>query len=235
VTQTQPATGRLVAICGIDASGKATQVELLATRAQAAGLTVHQISFPRYGQGFFADLIERYLRGDFADCASDVSPFLASLPYACDRWEAAGQMRQWLADGALVLCNRYVPANMAHQGSKIDDDAERRAFIAWEEQLEYETLALPRPDLHILLDVPTQVAEQMVRSRNAEAGRPDGQDIHERDSEHLARAAAVYRELAASDPQRWRVVTCAARNALLPREEIADAVWSCVDAVLYNQ
>jgi len=235
VTQTPSAAGRLVALCGIDASGKATQTDLLAARARTAGLTVHSISFPRYGQGFFADLIERYLQGEFAERAADVSPFLASLPYACDRWEAANEIRRWLAAGALVLCNRYVPANMAHQGSKIVDDAERREFIAWEERLEYEALALPRPDLHILLDVPTALAERMVRRRNAEAGRPDGQDIHERDSEHLARTAAVYRELAAADPERWRVVTCAGGDALLPREEIADSVWSCLGAVLYNR
>lgn len=222
-----------MALCGIDASGKTTQADLLATRAESEGICVRRISYPRYGEGFFGDLIERYLRGEFAQDAADVSPWLASLPYACDRWESAPALRRWIDEGALVLCNRYVPANMAHQGSKIQDEARRREFFAWEDRLEYEVFALPRPELHLLLDVPPHVAAEMVRKRNADLGRRDGQDIHERDDTHLVRTAACYRALAeGAIGGRWEVVNCVAGGNLAAPEVIAERVWKIARDVI---
>lgn len=226
--------GRLIAVCGIDASGKTTQVDLLAARLQSEGFTPRVMSFPRYGEGFFGDLIQRYLRGEFAANAADVSPYLASLPYACDRWEAAPRLREWLDASCTVLCNRYVPANLAHQGSKMATAAEREAFRQWDERLEYDVFRLPRPDLHILLDVAPEAAARLVRQRNAANGTPDGTDIHERDIAHLEATAAAYREIAASGAGRWAVIRCVDDGELLPRETIADSVWAEVHPILYN-
>jgi dTMP kinase len=225
--------GRLIAICGIDGSGKATQTALLAQRAEAAGHTVRQLSFPRYGEGFFAELIERYLRGEFAPRAADVSPYLAALPYAFDRWQAAPRLRAWLAEGCVVLCNRYVPANMAHQGSKLPSGAERRAFFEWVSELEYGVLELPRPDLHILLDVPPARAAQLVTGRRAAAGLAEAKDIHERDTGYLEATAGAYREISRAMLGRWEVVACARGGVLLSREEIAEMVWGAANGALY--
>ena len=46
----QGRTGRMIAICGIDGSGKTTQTELLAQRGEGEGYAVEQVSFPRYGE-----------------------------------------------------------------------------------------------------------------------------------------------------------------------------------------
>ncbi len=225
-----PKTGRLVAICGIDGSGKATQTELLAGRAREEGLDVREVSFPRYGQGFFADLVERYLRGDFAEQAGDVDPHLAALPYALDRWQTSGELREWLAGGSLVICNRYVPANLAHQGSKLASPDERQEFVAWIEELEYDVLGIPRPDLQVLLDVPVSVSMRLVRERAAASG--GSLDIHEEDLGHLEAAAAVYREVAARDADAWAVIPCADGQVIRPPEAIAADVWARVAAIL---
>jgi dTMP kinase len=224
--------GRLIAICGIDGSGKATQTELLAARARETGRQVQCISFPRYGQSFFADLIERYLRGEFAARAADVDPCLAALPYALDRWQAAPTIRTWLAGGCLVVCNRYVPANMAHQGSKIRQEPARRQFFAWVVELEYGVLKLPPPHLHVLLDAPPALAMELTRSRRTAAGRADAQDIHENDLDYLEATAEAYRQIAGDAPDAWAVVPCARAGAMLPREEIADGVWEAVRDLL---
>jgi dTMP kinase len=227
--------GRLVALCGIDASGKTTQTELLSRHAEAAGLSVRQVSFPRYGESFFADLIQRYLRGEFAQQAGDVSPYLAALPYACDRQQAAPQLRAWLEEGCLVICNRYVPANLAHQGSKIGDPAARRAFFNWDTQLEYDVFGLPRPDLQVLLDVPVDLALALLRGRNARNERGNDHDIHEADAAYLRTTAETYRQVAAETPGPWAVVDCAEGDRLLSAERIAEKVWANVQQVLYNK
>lgn len=224
--------GHLIAICGIDGSGKATQTALLAERAEAAGHEVKQVSFPRYGEGFFAELIERYLRGEFAARAADISPYLAALPYALDRWQAAPRLRAWLGGGCVVLCNRYVAANMAHQGSKLPSGAERRAFFEWVSELEYGILELPRPDLHILLDVPPALAAELVTGRRSGAGLAETKDIHERDMAYLEATAGAYREISRAGLGRWAVVECAPSGVLLSREEIADLVWREASNVL---
>ena len=226
--------GKLIALCGIDASGKATQTDLLSRRVEAAGFSVRQVSFPRYGEGFFADLIERYLRGEFARRAGDVSPFLAALPYACDRWQAAPLLRQWLGEGHVVLCNRYVAANLAHQGSKLASAAERAEFFAWDCRLEYEVLALPRPDLQVLLEVPMETAVRLRRERDARQGLAEGHDIHEADTAYLEATAAAYRQVAAETPGPWAVVQCAEGGRLLAPERIAELVWAEARKVLYN-
>lgn len=226
--------GRLIAICGIDGSGKTTQTALLAQRAEDEGWTVRGISFPRYGQGFFADLIERYLRGEFSARAAEVSPYLAALPYACDRWEAASQLRKWLADRCLVLCNRYVPANLAHQGSKIVDETERRAFFRWVEELEYGVFDLPRPDLHILLEMDPAQAVELLANRSRTDAPANAEDIHEGDISHLEATARTYRELAGDPSSPWAVVRCCEGESLRPPEEIAESVWDAVRKILYN-
>ncbi len=224
--------GRLVALCGIDGSGKTTQAELLARRVGDAGHTVEVISFPRYEEGFFGDLIRQYLRGDFAGRAVDVDARLAALPYACDRWEALPRLRGWLAEGKAVICNRYVPANMAHQGAKIEEAAERRSFYGWIDRLEYEVFGLPRPDLQVLLRVSPAVAVSLLRARGADARICSEEDIHESDADYLQATARAYEEVARHTRGPWAVIPCAEGSEMLPPERIAEAVWECVGPVL---
>ncbi len=246
----EPTTGRLVALCGIDGSGKATQTELLAERLEQEGHPVARIAFPRYGEGFFADLIESYLRGELEQDPRELSPYLAALPYACDRWQAVGKLNEWLAEGRVVVCDRYVAANLAYQGARLPDPRERERFLRWDEQLEYGVFGLPRPDLQLLLDVTPSVAARHLDDRRAgklaaygarEATRARGQqvlprfegyDIHEADTAYLQRTAETYRELVARDPAGWAVVRCVEQERMLTRERIAQAVWAAVAGVL---
>ena len=223
--------GRLIAICGIDGSGKTVQSALLAERAGAGGWRVETIEFPRYTEGLFGELVARYLRGEFASSAQDVSPYLAALPFACDRWQARPQLRSWLAEGAAVICNRYVSANMAHQGAKIRDRAERRRFLDWVEELEYGVFDLPRPDLHVLLDVTPAVAARLVAGKGKRAYLKESRDIHESDAAYLRDTWELYDELAA-DASDWVRVECAPGGGLLGPEQIAEEVWRAVGPVL---
>lgn len=226
--------GWLVAVCGIDGSGKTVQTQSLCERAEQEGYTAHRMEFPRYGQGFFAELVERYLRGDFGDDAGEVSPYLAALPYAGDRWEAAGTLRSWLQDGAMVVCNRYVPANVAHQGGKLDNRAERRKFRGWVHRLEYEIYDIPRPDLHLWLDMPPRAAAGLARDRTDGKRPPSGEDIHERDTEHLERTRQVYSWLAETDDS-WVRLDCARNGEPDSPRSISERIWETIKNNLLSE
>ncbi|MFW5915667.1 MAG: dTMP kinase [Planctomycetota bacterium] len=223
--------GTLIVLCGIDGSGKTAQTEMLCRRLEESERNVQYLEFPRYSEGFFGDLIARYLRGEFAPQAGEIDPYLASLPFACDRWEARPQLERWLEDGATVICNRYVSANLAHQGGKLKSPAERKRFRRWVEKMEYEVFEIPRPDLHVWLDVPAGVALRLIRGKGEREYLAGGEDIHEKDIEHLRTTRGMYKLLALNS-STWCTINCAPDGPMLSRTEIADRVWDAVETVL---
>lgn len=223
--------GVLIVLEGVDGSGKATQAKLLLRHLRAAGYKAHVLDFPRYGSGFFAKAIARYLKGELGR-AGKGDPYLVSLLYAGDRWQARDQLMRWLRAGHVVVCNRYVSANKGHQGGKITNAAERRRFFRWIDELEHDVYQLPRADMTILLDMPVETAARLVSRKDRRAyvgGRK--RDIHEADHVHQQRAAATYRYLARTE-KGWCRINCAVRGTLLSPQVIAKKVWRKVRQIL---
>ena len=216
-----PSRGEIIVLAGIDGSGKSTQSQALVSRLQADGRAVHTISYPRYEASFFGRVVRKYLNGRFGD-ASAIDPHLGALAYAADRWESLPLLNRWISEGAFVLCDRYVSANKAHQGGKIPDDEERRAFYAWIDEMEYGVYALPRPALQILLWLPVELAKDLAQAR----ARRDGiaLDDRERNVRHMIDAANAYRELTEIEPD-WVVIDCAPDGELLDAQAISDRIW----------
>src|SRR5580693_6594038 len=127
--------GTLIALEGIDGSGKRTQLELLAGAFQARGLAVYQISFPRY-ESFYGKLVGRYLNGEFGALEA-VNPHFSALLYAGDRLEAKPEMEAALGTGKFVLADRYIGSNMAHQSARMKP-SDREEFLDWLKRLEYD-------------------------------------------------------------------------------------------------
>src|SRR5690348_5943136 len=97
--------GVLVAIEGIDGSGKGTQAGELVDRAVAAGYAARLFSFPLYDGNPFSDAVSAYLNGAFGG-VEEVHPELAGLLYACDRFHALPALAAALASHDLVVCDR---------------------------------------------------------------------------------------------------------------------------------
>ena len=161
----------LVAIEGIDGAGKNTQMNRLSVRVQAAGYRVATLSFPRYSETSFSSAIATYLNRGFGDLNA-VSPYMGSLLYAGDRFESLAEIQRLLTTADLLLCDRYVPSNLAYQAAKLPE-TERGTFLSWITHIEYEVFRVPRPNLVLYMDIGVELAADWWQA-DADLYRPGG-------------------------------------------------------------
>ncbi len=211
------ARGKFIVFDGTDGSGKSTQSRLLAARLRRAGKRVAIVDFPQYRTTFFGKFLRRLLDGEFGPMGK-LNPYLTSLAYAGDRWQAKTKIEALLKKGMIVLADRYTSANMIHQGAKFSSATQRTVFLRWLKKLEFSVYRIPRPDLVLFFDVPPAVSRQMV------AGRRHRLDTAERDRKHQLAAYRQAVRLVGSEP-RWLRVPGAARGRMVPRRQVADQLW----------
>jgi dTMP kinase len=226
----RPERGIFIVLEGPDGSGKATQFKLLAARLKAVGFDVEEFDFPRYDEAS-SHFVKSYLNGDYGP-ADKVSPYTASLFYALDRFEAAPAIRRSMADGKIVLSNRYVGSNMAHQGAKLADPVEQRSFFVWEDSLEYQLLGIPRPDINIFLNVPAEIAYEMIAKKAKRNYTRLSRDEHEKDIEHLRQTVKTYKLLCQLFPKDYRAVEVSIADKMLPVTAANDKIWEAVKPLL---
>ena len=195
--------GDFVTIEGGDGSGKGTQTKLFVEYAQTAlQKEVLQLSFPSYGEPQ-AKYVERYLNGQYGE-ANDVPADLGSLPYSLDRFAKKDLIqRQLELPNGLVVSDRFTGSNLAHQGTKFENEADRRAYyeeIMW---LEWEFLGIPKPDLNMVLLVKTALAQANVDRKEKRGYTTLIRDIHEANTDHLELAKLNYEELTVLYPDTF--------------------------------
>lgn len=222
--------GILIVLEGSDGSGKGTQFNLLSERLKAAGYDVAVFDFPRYEQesSYF---VRQYLNGKFGK-ATEISPFTASLFYALDRYEASIDIRAELSAGKIVLCNRYVGSNMAHQGAKFSDPVEQRGFFVWGDNLEYEMLNIPRPDMNIFLRVPAEVSHKLIANKNKRSYTDKSHDEHEADIGYMKKSVATYDVLCQLFPKDFVAIECTKAGKLMSIPQISNLIWDKVKPLL---
>jgi dTMP kinase len=219
--------GLFIMIEGTDGSGKGTQTELLVTHLKEAGHAVEEIHFPQYGQPSAA-MVELYLNGKFGT-ADEVGPYRASIFYAVDRYAASAQIKNWLAEGKIVIANRYVGSNLGHQGGKIPDQSERQKYFDWNYDLEYNIFQIPKPTVNIILHVKPEISQKLVDQKAArEYLNGKKRDIHEDDMNHLKNAESAYLQMAEMFPE-FDLVECVEDENILPKEEIHKKVWNIIE------
>jgi dTMP kinase len=198
---TDGSRGRLIALEGIDGCGKSTQSQLLAARLDAM-LTFEPGATP--------------LGGQLRDLLLD-----AGLPPLADRAEAllmAADRAQHVAEvvvpaldaGAWVVTDRFSGSTLAYQGyGRGLDLADLARLVDW------ATAGL-HPDLTVLIEVPTHLAEQRLSRGRRDRFEALGEAFHQR-------VADGFHQLAADDPDTWTVV-----DGTGPAEDVSESVWSAV-------
>ncbi len=228
------ALGRLIAFEGIDGSGKRTQLDLLHNllAAGGAGHSVYSMAFPQY-DSWFGKMVGQFLNGDFGSLDS-VDPHFTALLYAGDRFEAKPKLQAALNNGQIVLVDRYIGSNLAHQTARVSEE-KRAAFRRWVEHLEYRIYDLPREDLIVYLRVPPREAQRLVAQKSARSYTAAKQDILEANLRHLEQASKMYDLLSLEAP--WVTIHCydSASRALRSPKDIAQEVLVAVNRVATTQ
>lgn len=214
--------GKLIVVEGTDCSGKETQTKKIVERCEKKGIKVYNYSFPRYdtptgkivggpylGKSYICD-------GWFSEGATNVDALVASAYYAADRRYNIKEIIEHLNNGDIVLLDRYVESNMAHQGGKLETKEERQKMYEKLDELEFGIMELPRPDAVIFLYMPSPYAAILRQ------GRAEAADQLERDMEHLAKAEQAYLEL--TEKYGYIKIDCVKDDVIRTIDDINDEV-----------
>jgi len=231
---TNPHPGKFIVFEGIDGSGKSTQTKLLIKSFKKEGYKVAFIDFPQHGQKS-AGLVDEYLVGKYGT-VNKVSPYQASIFYACDRYAASFKIRDWLKKGRIVIADRYIGSNIGHQGSKIKSIKERKKFFKWLYNLEYKIFKIPKPNLNLILKVPPRIGQSLlgkITDQNKKTKKKiylgeRKSDIHEKNLVHLINTEKAYLHVAKEFPKDFKIIECFRNGKLLPPEIVHQEIWKIV-------
>jgi dTMP kinase len=171
--------GMLIAIEGVDQSGKETQTQRLRERLREGGHKARLLSFPDYGTSI-GEEIARALQGE-----REYGPDVMQLLFVANRHERREAILEWIAGGLILVCDRYRASTIAY-GEALGLDA------TWLEDIQRH---LPKADLTIFIDIEPATAAKR---------KAHGRDRYESDLSLLERVRASYQRQAA-DPNWVRV------------------------------
>jgi dTMP kinase len=167
-----PMTGLIIAFEGLDQSGKQTQAERVREYVTGRGRECRLLSFPDYDTAIGTE-ISKALHGE-----RDYDPDVMQLMYVANRYERRRDIARWMAEGVVLVCDRYLASSIAYGEAQGLDPAWLRDIQRF----------LPQPGLTILLDIAPETA---VHRKAA------NRDRYERDLALLSRVRDSYRRQAA--------------------------------------
>ena len=209
----------VIAFEGIDGSGKTVQMQRLAKRLTERGMRVETRSFPAYGS-FFGREIGCMLSGSEGVTADQVDHKSMALWFALDRFDQFRDYREGEAD--VLLINRYVLSNAVYQSIR-DRDLAEPDLLEWVFDLEFGHFGLPVPDVHVVLDVGTEIAGGNVDKKGFRDYVGNARDVYESIPGIQERARLKYLEYAQRRSDIL-VVPCMEGGSLMSEQEIADRI-----------
>lgn len=216
--------GKLFVIDGTDGSGKQTQFAKLQERLTEENIEYKTVSFPNYNSPS-SSLVKMYLSGEFGSDAKKISPYIASTFYAADRFATFKKgFEEYYNNGGIILADRYTTANMVHQASKIYDEEERKKFLDWLWNFEFNLYGLPVPSKVFFLKMPPKKSLELIKNRENKFTHEEKKDIHERDEKHLIDSYNAACKLA--DQYNWYTIECIKEDNLRTIEDIHEEIFN---------
>lgn len=218
--------GKIIVVEGTDCSGKETQTVKLVENLNNKGIKAVRLAFPMYDTptgkiigGAFLGKQHIDIKPVFPETSVNVDPKVSSLLYAADRCYNKQKIQNYLDDGYVVVLDRYVESNMAFQGCKMPQ-GQRKEFFEFVQKLEYDFLQIPKPDLKILLYMPTWASKQLKQNREEKP------DQNEQDEQYLKNAEQTYLMLA--DLYDFHKINCVDQSLIKSVQQIQKEVFDFV-------
>lgn len=209
-----------IVIEGLDGSGKSTQLKKLKSYLEENKINYEYLHFPRTDSRVFGDLIARFLRGELGDI-NTVNPYLIALIYAGDRNDAKEKIINWMAEGKLVIVDRYVYSNIAFQCAKLNNESEIEKLSEWIKDLEYNYFGIPKPDMNIFLNVPFEFTKKNLTKERSGDDRDylnGKEDIHEKDIDFQDRVRNIYLNEVKKE-NHLKIINCANEQGEMPEAQ----------------
>lgn len=216
---------KVIAIEGIDGSGKSVQFQMLREYLVAQNLSLKTLEFPAY-DSFFGTQVGKYLSGAEGVNANEVDAKSMALWFAMDRFEQLKNYEDGVYD--VLLLNRYVLSNAVYQSIR-ERDIGAPDLADWVFHLEHDVLHLPEPDLYLFFDVSQQQAERNVYKKGYREYVGEGRDVYESSKGIQQRARDKYIEYA-TRYDNIAVIDCMEDGAFLKPEVIASRVQQVLAA-----
>ena len=215
--------GKLFVIDGTDGSGKQTQFKKLQERLNKEEVGFKTVSFPNYDSPS-SSLVKMYLSGEFGKNAKDVSPYIASTFYAADRYATfRTKYQDYYENGGIILADRYTTANMVHQAGKISDKRERKKFLDWLWDFEFNLYGLPIPTEVFFLNMPVEKSIELMEGRKNKFTNDGKKDIHESDINHLKDSYHAACDVAKD--YNWYEIRCVKEDKIRTIEDIHEEIY----------
>lgn len=216
--------GKLIVVEGAcDGIGKTTQFELLWKHLEEDGVQIYHHHFPTYNT-YQGAPVEKYLAGEFGE-PSELSPYFINCLYAEDRaitWNTS--LKKKFENGRFILLDRYTTSSIIYQSALIEDMEERKKFIDYIVDFEYNKLGIKQPDNVIFLHAPFDLVAEMRKNRLQNDGIEN--DIHERNIEFMRK---VYdNAMFIADYLNWDKIECNDGNKMRSIEEIHNDIYKVI-------
>ena len=216
--------GKLIVFEGAsDGIGKSTQIELLRKRLEDEGYVIVNHHFPTYDT-YHGRPVEEYLSGNLGNI-EDLTPYFINSLYAVDRacaWQS--KLKPLYEEGKVLLFDRYTTSSLMYQSAKIKDIDEKKAFLDYVTDFEYNKLGIQEPDIVIFLTAPFEMIAEMRKSRVNNEGIQN--DLHERDINFLKE---VYdNAMFVANHLSFDIINCNDGDTLRSREDIHEEIYRLV-------
>lgn len=203
--------GKLIIIEGTDGSGKQTQTNLLYENLLNLGYKVVKISFPNYKSNASFP-VKMYLAGEFG-ANENVNVFASSTFFAIDRYASfKKEWEKYYNNGYIIISDRYTISNLIHQGNRISDEDKFLEYKSWLIDLEWNKFGLPTPDVMILLDMPFEYSNKLIKNRLNKITGQKELDILESDEIQKKRAYKTAKKVA--NLFNMKVINCVDNNVI---------------------
>lgn len=212
--------GKLIVFEGAcDGIGKSTQIKLLRKYLEDDGKIVINHHFPTYGT-YHGAPVEKYLAGELGKI-EDLPPYFINSLYAVDRacaWHS--KLKYLYNDGNILLFDRYTTSSLIYQAAKYKDIDEKKKFLDYVSDFEYNKLGIQEPDIVVFLTAPFDLVTEMRKNRVDNDGIVN--DLHERDIEYMKE---VYENaIFVANYLNWNIVQCNDEYGMRSREDIHEDI-----------